>query len=75
MPADWNRPAARLTQEFILALIDAAALEESLGLAGHAEHYLRLVTRLKQSAYKAFWSDDAGLLAETRKKREFQAST
>ncbi len=71
MPANWNRPTARLTLEFVLALLDAAAMESALGSEERSSHYLALVTRLKRSAYDAFWSEEMGLLAETRAKDRF----
>jgi len=71
MPADWNRPTARLTLEYILALKDAAELESVFGMQYHADCYLKLMNSLKKNAYNSFWVSDVGLLSETREHKKF----
>lgn len=71
MPANWNRPTARLTQEFILVLGAAAELETAFGTGERAKHYQELAAKLKRDVYNAFWSPEKGLLAETQDKDKF----
>ncbi len=66
----FNLPA-RVELGYILALQQAAELEEALGSGYQAAHYRSLIPRLKRAVFEALWSPEKGLLADTPEKTRF----
>ena len=60
---------------FIIALENAAQMEEAFGISAMAEHYKMLRSRVVDGFEKRYWNDGRGLYADTRSQKSFSQHT
>jgi alpha-L-rhamnosidase len=74
-PKDQEGRSAMLTLQYIAALNDAAAMEESLGDRALAARYREEASLAAEGVYRLCWNAELGLLADTPDQKEYSQQT
>lgn len=60
---------------YLMALDEAAKMEEALGLPSIAQHYKELAARIRKDFHKKYWNEERKMFADTYDHRNFSQHT
>lgn len=60
---------------YLMALDEAAKMEEALGLSSIAQHYKELAARIRKDFHKKYWNEGRKMFADTYDHRNFSQHT